>query len=58
MLTPLPLSRGEQIVRVEQRDDGETTSPDAYDVALMRPFVRTVVGRYGRVHIAQRHNRG
>jgi predicted permease len=44
MLRPLPLSGGQRIVRVEQRDDGGTSSLDAHDVALMRPFVRTLAG--------------
>jgi predicted permease len=44
MLKPLPLSGGERIVRVEQRNDGGTSSLDAHDVALLRPFVRTLTG--------------
>ena len=42
MLEPLPLHRGREIVRVEQRLEGRTTFLDAADVALMRPAVRTL----------------
>jgi predicted permease len=42
MLRPLPLIEGEKIVRVEQRLGDRTSSLDAYDVALLRPHVRTL----------------
>ncbi|MGH7460512.1 MAG: peptide ABC transporter permease, partial [Longimicrobiales bacterium] len=44
LLKPLPLDGGAEIVRVEQRVNGRTRSLDAFDVALMRPAVRTLAG--------------
>jgi predicted permease len=44
MLKPLPLNEGKEIVRVQQKVNGQTRSLDAFDVALMRPAVRTLAG--------------
>jgi predicted permease len=48
MLRPLPVSEGEQIVRVMQEVRGSAPSLDAADLALMRPHLTTLadVGAY------------
>jgi hypothetical protein len=48
MLKPLPLSGGEQIVRIEQKVNGASTALDAADFAHMRPAIQglTDVGAF------------